>query len=174
LGSNTLVLIHNDRLGSIEKDADEFVRSLVSVCGGGRAVGPFPTDFHLPSGAQVVQTWHADGTVTVLAGGNSATVVGTRFGSGHHKARNQVDYLEGCLRKLGFAIRRQVPRELTQTIENARRDLARVRRCEPPKGHRVPLDEYRRWERECEFYEDRLLFLEGLQAAAGTKEKKEN
>ncbi len=82
MGFNTTILILNDRLGEIEKDAEYFVKEMCLQAGGGGNMGPAPLDFH-HSQSSIIETHHANQTAVILVGGNTATVIGFARGYRH-------------------------------------------------------------------------------------------
>ncbi len=76
MGYNTIVVVYNDHLGSIEKDP-EFGKKLASaILDGG--VGSHEPILVRSGGAVVVETHHADHETYVAVGGNTGRVVTTK------------------------------------------------------------------------------------------------
>jgi hypothetical protein len=74
MGNQTTVIIRNDAIGDIRRNPEEFVKTLAEMIEHGRT-GDFAVFSH-GNPAQVIETHHADYTVIVAAGGNTARVIG--------------------------------------------------------------------------------------------------
>lgn len=144
MGYNTVVLILNDDLTSVQKNAQKFCDGLAQEAGSALNRGPSPMDFFHQHG--VIETHHADDTSVILVGGNSATVLGFVPGFRHNEVPNQIRALEQILTKYGYGIRRQPLRTLRSELAYAKRELDRVTRRVPRDG--TPYDEYRAWQHE--------------------------
>lgn len=125
MGYNTTVLILNDALSRIKSDPEEFVKSLCRMAGSGKATGDSPIDFHLGSQSGVIQTHHADNTAIILVGGNSATVLGARYGWKHNEPEFQIECLKWVLRDLGHEVRKMPTLRLERELRRAEKDLER-------------------------------------------------
>tara|TARA_Y100000310_G_scaffold218778_1_gene220079 strand:- start:1754 stop:2269 length:516 start_codon:yes stop_codon:yes gene_type:complete len=126
MGFNTVVLILNDRLGEIERDAENFVKEMCLQAGGGGNMGPAPLDFHR-SQSSIIETHHADQTAVILVGGNTATVIGFARGWRHTEVHNQVRILEEMLAQYGYGIRRKPLKDLKQKLKWAKHTAASAR-----------------------------------------------
>ena len=170
MGFNTVVLVLNDDLGSIKKNAQEFCAKLCLMAGGGGSNGPHPRDFFHQHG--IVTTHHADGTAVILAGGNTATVVGYYRGYRHNETHSQVRILEEMLDKYGLGTRRLSLYKLQQKLKWAKRDLEQVRGQDPLKRKsQVPYDEHMNWRHKVEQAEGLVDWLAN-QVDAAKKAKK--
>ena len=146
MGWNTVVLVLNDRLGEIKRDAQNFVDNLVREAGGGGHWGPTPDDFH-KSQSGIIESHHADNTPVLLVGGNTATVLGFVRGYRHTEVHNQVRILETILAKYGYGIRRKTLPELDLLLHQAKRGLKTQESYNPVIKHAsVPIDDYRQWQ----------------------------
>jgi hypothetical protein len=77
MGNQTTVIIRNDAIGDIRRNPVEFVNTLAEMIEHGRT-GDFAVFSH-GNPAQVIETHHADYTVIVAAGGNTAYVIGSVY-----------------------------------------------------------------------------------------------
>jgi hypothetical protein len=161
MGFNTSVLVLNDRLSEIERDPEEFVKELCRMAGSGKARGPHPIDFH-GSQSGVIETHHADQTAVILVGGNTATVMGYHGGWKHNEPEGQVACLRTVLADLGYEVRSMPEKRLKQKLKWAKSQLATAKGFDPSRGgtRSVPFREYRAWEREVKFHQERVEHIE--------------
>lgn len=162
MGFNTTVLILNDTLSQIERDPEEFVKSLCRMAGSGEATGNSPVDFHA-SQSGVIQTHHADNTAVILVGGNSATVLGVRYGWKHNEPEFQIECLKWVLRDLGHEVRKMPPKRLKSEHRRAERDLERTMSRRPKlNGTTYAEKTYETWKTEVRNLKRRVDYLSSL------------
>jgi hypothetical protein len=108
MGFNTTVLVLNDGLGEIEKDPN-FGKKLVGAI---LSLGNKPADVsagnHM-NAVQVIETHHADSTVAVAVGGNTASVLASTYGYQTHDDVIQFRLLEALADKLGYKLVKKKP-----------------------------------------------------------------
>ncbi len=113
MGFNSVVIVRNDALDAIEKNAQEFADNMVSTInhfqrGKDIGNGDFGAGFH-GNPAQVVWNQHADYTGVIAVGGNHGTVIGSTFNGGrHHTPEERLSVLRAVADHLGFDL---VPRK---------------------------------------------------------------
>ena len=158
MGFNTTVLILNDRLSEIERDSEEFAKSLCRMAGSGEVTGDSPVDFHT-SQSGVIQTHHADSTAIILVGGNSATVLGTHYGWKHNEPEFQIECLKWVLRDLGHEVRKMPQKHLKREHRKAERELERAKSEDPGT---CSWETYKVWETETRNLKRRVDYLSSL------------
>jgi hypothetical protein len=100
MGWNTSMIILNDAIGDISKD-EEFGKKvhdavLHSVIRG--------EDMNICNGARVIETHHADASVLIAVGGNSATVLTSVMDFRHSSEETQVKLLKAFAEELGYRV----------------------------------------------------------------------
>ncbi len=113
MGHNSVVVVRNDALDTIERHGQEFASNMVRAIYGKRLLDPswngdFATSTHA-NPAQVVWNEHADWTGLIAVGGNHGTVIGRVPNRGLHRERDQqIAVLQTVAYQLGFNL---VPRK---------------------------------------------------------------
>lgn len=105
MGFNTLVVIHNDALGRMEKDASlgEYLGSAIRRNYGVKE----PQSFRY---GVIISQYHADDLKLALCGWNTGFVVGNAWGDpGHDTAKVQA--LRSFAASLGYEIRKKSNKE---------------------------------------------------------------
>jgi hypothetical protein len=103
MGFNTLVVIHNDRLHTIAHDKD-FGEKIFNASVKCYADG---TPIHITGGV-VIDSYHADSLQLVIAGWNSAAIVGEGAGNPGH-VETQIKMLKSWAESLGFNVSKKRP-----------------------------------------------------------------
>jgi len=109
MGWNTTVVILNDALHKIAEDPDfgkNVSDATLSLQG-----PPGKNSTHISSGygsaAEVVEKHHADSTVVLAVGGNSATVLHQTLGWRHNDPQFQLQLLREMADKMGYTLRKK-------------------------------------------------------------------
>ena len=100
MGFNTAVLVLNDVLGEIEKDA-KFGEKLADAIK--QKSGNEPVSI-LGGGVKVIETHHNSSTAIVAMGGNYATVLAWGPDVSHHTEEGQLVLLKALAEKHGYRL----------------------------------------------------------------------
>lgn len=99
MGHNTTILLMNDALEYIEKDAEFGARLATAVKRGIKNVAACAPNRIFGNAATVVETHHMDMVVSVDVGGNTARVVETRYDPKFPRSEEQIHECYACGRK---------------------------------------------------------------------------
>jgi hypothetical protein len=106
MGHNTAILVHNDRLGEIERDPEGFVREMCREIQGFGYSKDMKTFF--PGQSAVMSVAHADQVTILAVGGNHSTVLGrVHNGGNHHTVEDQEFLLKRLADEYGFRLVRK-------------------------------------------------------------------
>lgn len=119
MGYNSVVLFLNDGIGGIEKDPEQFGKTLVSTINSrhfdpDRRQGDFAIGNHANAG-NVISVEHADHHIVMVVGGNYATVLGHyyRGNQGHHEPDDQLELIKRLAAERGYRLVRNSKKAVT-------------------------------------------------------------
>lgn len=116
MGHNSTVVVLNDALDQIEKDADfgkNLARAIMTV---NRSNGGVDVQAgNHCNAARVVESHHADYSALVLVGGNYGSEVGRTFGWSHHEKDKQLEMIKSILDDMGYRVVKKPTRKTQET-----------------------------------------------------------